>query len=579
MVDPPKASAPPGAENQRPAPDQRRIDDAIRKAKEFLLANRLGGHWESALDPEHSVGLTALCALALVEAGVPREHDVIRLATSYVRSSLKTLNQANLPNNYSLCLAVLLLDKVCQDGDTDAIIKALAVRVAAAQVQQHGGWSYNCPQLSDAEFREWLDFLEKSEHKPIGDEVLRRLGEPGPKPVDNSNTQFAILALYKGWHHHAPATYPLLVAERRFRRTQADDGGWGYGAESGGSRESTPSMTAAGLLALALGYSAANEAGVTIVRSAAKFDAGDAGRGGAAGKPPVESLPLEKDPQVLAAQEYLVNAMRTRTAKTIGHFHYFLWSLDRVCMMFGWEKEIRGFDWYGWGASWLIETQAGDGSWSSDFQSGPIADTAFGLLFLVKSNLLPEVKLRTVVRAGNLLQAAGAPRPGKPIPPPAVAPAPAPPAAAQAANALVQTLINSDGKRQREALAKLRDTPGEEYTTALVDAIKRLAGGALQVEVRDALAERLSREDAKRIKARLASNEKELQLAAAWAAVLKDPRCKEVIPDIIKLLSDTDDRVAAKAHEALKILSDGEDFGKSAEKWNEWWEKTRRTRE
>ena len=46
---------------------------------------------------------------------------------------------------------------------------------------------------------------------------------------DNSNTQFAILALWIGRRHGVAVTQPLLLAERRFRKTAAENGGWGYG--------------------------------------------------------------------------------------------------------------------------------------------------------------------------------------------------------------------------------------------------------------------------------------------------------------------------------------------------------------
>ena len=126
---------------------------------------------------------------------------------------------------------------------------------------------------------------------------------------------------------------------------------------------------------------------------------------------------------------------------------------------------------------------------------------------------------------------------------------------------------------QEEALQKLRDTPGKDYTTALVEAVKQTSGG-LQNQLRDALAERLMREEPKELKRCLASDEKELQVAAAWAAALKSR--KEVIPEIIALLASTDDAVSTKAVEALKILSGGEDFGKSSDKWKAWWEKQKK---
>ena len=79
------------------------------------------------------------------------------------------------------------------------------------------------------------------------------------------------------------------------------------------------------------------------------------------------------------------------------------------------------------------------------------------------------------------------------------------------------------------------------------------------------------RDDSSALKKYLTSNERELQMAAAWAAALK--LRTEVVPEVIGLLGSTDDAVSTKAVEALKILSTGEDYGKSADQWKAWWER------
>jgi hypothetical protein len=74
---------------------------------------------------------------------------------------------------------------------------------------------------------------------------------------------------------------------------------------------------------------------------------------------------------------------------------YLLWSVERVAMLYQ-LRTIGGKDWYGWGANDLIASQRADGGWggSSYHGSAPPLDTAFALLFLRRSNLVPDLTER-----------------------------------------------------------------------------------------------------------------------------------------------------------------------------------------
>src|SRR5262249_20667033 len=85
---------------------------------------------------------------------------------------------------------------------------------------------------------------------------------PGVKS-DNSNTQFAILALWAGRRHGVPLERTLALVVKRFRTSQYPTGGWNYGyAYTVGPENQkktrnwtgTASMTCAGLLGLAVGH-------------------------------------------------------------------------------------------------------------------------------------------------------------------------------------------------------------------------------------------------------------------------------------------------------------------------------------
>ena len=61
--------------------------------------------------------------------------------------------------------------------------------------------------------------------------------------------------------------------------------------------------------------------------------------------------------------------------------HYSLWSIERACGTLR-EPKLGRVDWYGAGASWLLETQRKNGSWHNP-EDARIA-TCFALLFLAR---------------------------------------------------------------------------------------------------------------------------------------------------------------------------------------------------
>ena len=72
---------------------------------------------------------------------------------------------------------------------------------------------------------------------------------------------------------------------------------------------------------------------------------------------------------------------------------YFLWSVERVGVLLN-LKTIGGKDWYRWGMEPLLATQDRDGSWwgRGNGTTAPVIDTSMALLFLKKSDLLPDLR-------------------------------------------------------------------------------------------------------------------------------------------------------------------------------------------
>src|SRR5262249_54910962 len=70
-------------------------------------------------------------------------------------------------------------------------------------------------------------------------------------PSDNSNTQFATLALWAARRHGLPVERSLELVAQRFRGSQLVDGRWRYSYPNG---RLSPVMTGVGLIGLAVGH-------------------------------------------------------------------------------------------------------------------------------------------------------------------------------------------------------------------------------------------------------------------------------------------------------------------------------------
>jgi hypothetical protein len=187
------------------------------------------------------------------------------------------------------------------------------------------------------------------------------------RPGDNSNTQFALMGLWAARRHDVPTEYALELAMKRFVDSQdKNDGGWGYLM----IHPTKNTMTCVGLIGLAMGHGVNADVGKDKAKLGdPAIQKGLAALGQFIGVPSMDPIPLP-------AMENL----------------YFLWSVERVAMLYD-LKTIGGKDWYGWGAQTLLPNQHADGSWTGGKYHGSAAhtDTCFALLFLKRSNLVPDL--------------------------------------------------------------------------------------------------------------------------------------------------------------------------------------------
>ena len=231
--------------------------------------------------------------------------------------------------------------------------------------------------------------------------------------TDNSNTQFAILALWVAQRHDVPMERTLRLVTTRFQTSQSNDGSWNYRYAFGGGLPEGPAMDCVGLLGLAVGHGIAQD-----------------GRGA------VNAAP---DPAILngfaaLSRQIGVPAGRTRDLPLTNM--YMLWSIERISVLYG-LPTIANKDWYRWGAEILVANQTREGNWSADGGYPgwtPMANTCLALLFLRKANLVSDLtaalpfqtdELATSLADKAALQnppPAATPPPPAPTPPPAAPP-------------------------------------------------------------------------------------------------------------------------------------------------------------
>jgi hypothetical protein len=606
------------------AVDKDTVQRAVDKGVAYLKGTQgPDGAWryaETNVAGDATAGATALCALALLESGVPANDPAVVNAARAVREQ-----GVGLSKTYSLSLAIMFLDRLGDPADNE-LIAALAVRLLAGQEASSGGWSYSCPAPTAAEAQRLQQALrnpnpparvappDPAKGRPSVQDLpkeiqhqLRLINNQAGAPAlgggptnDNSNTQFAVLALWIARRTGIPVETAMRRIDSRFRTTQRADGGWSYfpvppsnpvttmpGGPGPGlfSAGSSPAMTCAGLLGLALGHGSAVEA--TLHTAPA---------GGAAGPPPRD---LNKDPVIRRALVALGSVVDKPLERSLpppiqgtGRAYYLLFSLERVAVAYGLET-LGKKDWYDWGADFLLRNQRPDGSWNGDY--GPVADTPFALLFLRRANLAQDltatlkgrvldpgtrdikaVDIEDLTKGGEKTEP-----PARTAPPEGVAPKETRPAEAAVdpeVKRLSDELVKADAGRQDQVLDNLRNSKGVVYTDALAHSIHRLSG-AVKSKARDALAERLTRMKKETLDDKLKDDDIEVRRAAALACAMKGE--KEHLPRLMEMMEDPELEVARAAYAALRNLT-GKDFGpgkdagrpdfsRAADAWKAWW--------
>ncbi|MEO1615653.1 MAG: DUF4159 domain-containing protein [Planctomycetota bacterium] len=283
--------------------------------------NERGG-WDEFVG--HSCGLSALCTLSMLNAGVSRDDPAIKRAMRYLRSTEAS-------STYSVSLQTLVFCQYGAAGDLPRIRNN--VQLLAKWQLESGVWHYG-----------------------------GRQGGNG----DQSNSQFAVLAL--GAAQDRGVQVDPVIFERSIRywkATQNRDGGWGYRGSA-----STGSMTCAGVASLIISNGRLGKGSSSI----------EAGGIQCCGNDDDDQDPISRGLEWLG-RSFTVEDNPGGHAAT---YFYYLYAIERTGRLSG-RRFFGGHDWYREGAEKLVALQDDfDGFWTGgDWERRSVA-TAFALLFLSK---------------------------------------------------------------------------------------------------------------------------------------------------------------------------------------------------
>jgi len=370
------------------------IESARLKGMQFLVDAQLeDGSWEYE---GHEVGITSLCAVALIENGTEITDPVVQNAEKYVKG-----NYIETVSTYDIALAILFLSRM-GDNDNRGAIRDLAARLVAGQ-NTDGGWGYSCPKVRAA-------YLSGGGDRP----------DPPKGPGDNSCTQFAVLGLWVSSRWNVDIDETMVRVAQRFAWSQNEDGGWPYKPETEPPKADTANpndpnvdpmpekkedepkgprknyaaskntMTFAGLfcvtVARATQIRAMNEGKSTTSRRPSRKVGDEEADDYEVVDPGANAKTILEDP---IFQKGLVMASKYAPQVSNGGVRDFLWSVERMGVILG-EEEFGTTNWFDVGAAALLKLQTEEGSWDHPTWGGN-SDTAFAILFLRKANLGSDI--------------------------------------------------------------------------------------------------------------------------------------------------------------------------------------------
>lgn len=334
------------------------------------------GKKSSRLIPSAPVAGAGPIESAIAQPSVPSLSGDIRRGSPREPSSPSNESLAGPPQRGRDCLDLAILDeKNLESLETDG--KVGHDKSADAKTTQH---KPSKPYVVPERLKRLPVLQDPAKH--ILQDPLNPAGDLGLTPTDNSNTQFAILALWRAQHYEVPMRRSLNLIVRRYLTSQNADGSWGYHYQLGGGANPIRlpnSMTCVGLIGLAIGHGLAQTGSAGQLVQDARIINGLIALSASIGQPVEHQgwLPMQN--------------------------LYFLWSLERVAVLYN-LPTIGDKDWYRWGAQVLVRNQGEEGNWAGGLYIGstPILDTCLALLFLKRANLVKDLTAKLPFTADDL---------------------------------------------------------------------------------------------------------------------------------------------------------------------------------
>jgi HEAT repeats/Squalene-hopene cyclase C-terminal domain/Prenyltransferase and squalene oxidase repeat len=426
------------------------------------------------------------------------------------------------------------------------------------------------PKRYAKEIQWYLDFLHKRQKTHggwgyDGNSQERTIVETG----DTSQTQYATLGYWEAYHHGFRIDPDSLERVTDWLlRTQDPSGAWGYqGVVAGSSLRvaqsgTGPSMLAAGLSSILI----CND--LLSVSPADKSSTGDSADGGAL--PPAvrpvtgeqdvgRIVPLQVrtnrfDPADLRKAIDLAEAWQDKNnAADIGRYqHYYLYATERAQSFRELLDGTTDDDpkWYNDGYQYLAAHQDKDGHWEAG--CGPAVDTAFSLLFLLRST---QKTIRATLGEGSLVAGRGIP-------------------------------VNVAKARMRgnQIIAEQVQTKIDDLLS-LVDDADEARLDDLARDPASLVVEEVDEKSARRLQQLARGGEPQVRLLAVH--VLGRAGNLDYVPTLIYALTDPDRRVVIEARDGLRFISrrfDGfgppDDFNdkqryEAVDAWKNWYRSLR----
>ena len=478
----------------------------------------------SSMEP----GEAALAALAMVKADV--KHDDPAIQTCLSRFLPRIAEDGYHPqrigghDNYEAAVIILALaniDPARYTRQIEVVTQYLIDRQKAG-----GGWDYD--------------------HRTDG---------------DTSMSQYAMLGLWEA--ESLGVAIPPRVWDRAaqwFLSKQFPDGGWNYHKDEYQWQE-TVAMTSAGVGSLLIckqvldryrkGPEIANPLLVPLVVEGAPASALTY---------KVQTSPAAMTASARRGIEWIANNYSALDSERMGQTPYYgLYGVERAVALANSDKsEIRTFNWYEPGLSFLLESQRGDGSWDKG-QHGVGPNTCWAILFAVKSTE-QSVRIIDLRRLGGGTQLGGRGLPTD---------------LSQLTIANGRVVVQPMNGAIETMLAVLEDPSAQNIDSALAGLIQKYRNGGPDV----------LRPFKARFQKLLGDRDPGIRRVAAWA--LGRTSDLDVAPDLIKTLLDPDQAVSIEARVGLQVLSrkvadlgpkrnaNAEAKLAAAKRWRDWYESIR----